>query len=161
MDIHIRLDGDIIDLLALPDDEYGFYSQCLTAYRNNMAYGEYLKMVQDPGNPMMKGNVAMTKGIYESPLCRAVWDLGYRLAIKQGEMAPEGDFVDIDPAQPETFVNASEAGERIGMTKAGVIAAVKSGRIAGHQKGSRWNISVRSLDQYKPHRARQEARLGK
>jgi len=33
-DIHVTLDGNVIDLHNLTDDEFAFYNQCLTAYKS-------------------------------------------------------------------------------------------------------------------------------
>lgn len=72
----------------------------MTAYKNNMPYSQYLKLVQNPANPVMKGNHTITKEIYNSPLFRAVWDLGRRLAIRQGIIAPDPNSnVEIEPVQ--------------------------------------------------------------
>jgi len=161
--IHVTRKGEVIDLLAFSDEEFSFYNECLTAYETNMPYGEYLKLVQNTGNPVMKGSNTITKEIYNSPLFRAVWDFGRRLAIRQGIMAPGPDSqVDIEPAQEDEFVSPYEAAKRMGVTAPAIHAAIKRGEIAAHQeKNGRWKVSVKSLKQYKPDPVRQAAPSGK
>lgn len=161
--IHVTRKGEVIDLLAFTDDEFTFYNECLTAYETNRPYGEYLELVQNPGNPIMKGSHTITKEIYNSPLFRAVWDLGRRLAIRHGIMAPNSDSqVDIEPAKKDEFISSYEAAKRVGVTAQAIHAAIKRGEIAAHQeKNGRWKVSVCSLGQYKPDPIRQAAPSGK
>jgi len=157
--IHVTRKEEVIDLLSFTDEEFAFYNKCLAAYETNMPYGEYIKLVQNPGNPVMKGSYSITKEIYNSPLFRALWDLGRRLAMRQGIMAPDSDSrVDIEPAQEDEFVSPYEAAKRIGVTAPAIHAAIRRGEIAAHQeKNGRWKVSVRSLEQYKPDPVRQAA----
>lgn len=157
MNIHITLNGDIIDLLALDDEQFGFYHQCLQAYKINTPVKDYLKLMQSSDNPMMRGNRMVTKEIFNSPLYQAVQDLEYRLRIKQGLMKPANpEYADIEPDQQDKYVSANEAGKRKGVSTTAIIKALRRGDIAGHQeKNGRWRISVRSLKQYTPNPIRQ------
>jgi hypothetical protein len=162
MDIHIRLDGDIIDLLALSDDQYKFYQKCLLAFRQNTPYDEYLKVIQDENNVLLK-NMTL-KEAFQTPLGKAVVDLGDRLAIQQGlKPSPDTEFVNIDPCQAEEYVTSGGAAKMKGMTVPSINTACHKGKLAAHQnpKNGRWSISKRALERYEVHKSRQANRLGK
>lgn len=151
-DIHVMLDGTVIDLHTFSDEEYGFYIQCLNAYKANMLRAEFLKLMQDPNNPMMKGSKFITKEIAKSDLYKAVQDLEERLAIAQGKMSPNpGDLVDEEPAQKDEFITANVAAQEAGVSATAIIKAIKNKRLAGHQEKKRgyWNVSVRDLANYR------------
>lgn len=160
MDIHIRIDGEIVDLLALSDEEYAFYQKCLLAFRQNIPYDEYLKIIQEQDSILLK-NTPIKKA-YQKPLGKAVLDLGDRLAIQQGLKQPPAEYVNNDPCQEEEYISASEAARIKGMKQPSIVAACQKGKIAAH-KGSngRWHISVRSLQRYEVNKTRQANRLGK
>ena len=158
--IHVTRKGEIIDLLGLDDNEFAFYNQCLDAYRQNMDYGNFLKLIQAPGNVLMKGSRMVTKEIAYSPLGRAVWDLSYRLAIRQGIMAAGESCTHLDeePAQQDEFISPYEAAKQKGTTPPAIHAAIKRGELAAHQEeNGRWKVSVRSLKKYEPNPVRQAA----
>lgn len=151
-DIHVTLDGNVIDLHNLTDDEFAFYNQCLTAYKSNIPRAEFLKLMQDPGNPLMKGNHFITKKIAQTDLYQAVQDLEDRLAIAQGKRAPNpGDLVDEEPAQKDEFVTANTAAQKAGVSATAIIKAIREGRLAGHRETERgyWKVSMRSLANYR------------
>lgn len=158
--IHVTLEGNVIDLQAFDEKEFAFYNECLNAYRNNMPYGQYLKLIQNPENALMKGSPQVTKEIYYSKLGQAVWDLGDRLAIRQGHMAADHTCpcLDEEPAQQDEFISPYEAAKRKGLTPPAIHAAIKRGDLAAHQEeNGRWKVSARSLEQYQPDLARQAA----
>lgn len=149
--IHVTLDNNIIDLLALSDNDFSFYQHCLNAYKQNIPIAEYLQMVKDYFG-------MITKETFNSPTYQAVQDLEYRLRIKQRMLNPsDGDDTSQEPDQNDKFITASEAASRKGVSVTAIIKAVKRGRIAGHKNGQ-WNISIRSLEQYSPDPTRQHAR---
>lgn len=155
MDIHVTLDGSVIDLHSLSDEEYAFYTECLSAYKTNMPRGDYLRLIQNPSNPVMKGSQMVTREITKTPLYRAVEDIEYRLAIRQDKAEPSpNDLVDEEPAQRDRFLSASEAAKQKGVSVTAIIKAVKDGRIAAHQEKDRgqWKVSERSLSKYSPAR---------
>ena len=153
--IHVTRKGEVIDLLSFSDEEFAFYNECLLAYETGMKYGEFLKLVQSEKNPVMKGG-KVTREVYHHPLFQAVWDLGRRLAIAQGLMAPDPDTdVNISPAQEDEFISPYEAAERAGVSAPAIHKAIKKGAIAAHQEeNGRWKVSVRSFDRWNNARAR-------
>lgn len=158
--IHVTRKGEVIDLLALSDEEFAFYNECLQKYRENVDTGHYLRLIQHPGNVLMKGSRFVTKEIAYSNLGRAVWDLYYRLAIRQGEMAAgeSSTHIDEEPAQEDDFVSTTEAANKAGVNVQAIHEAIKRGALAAHQEeNGRWKISARSLAQYKPDPVRQAA----
>ncbi|SMO92773.1 helix-turn-helix domain-containing protein [Melghirimyces algeriensis] len=154
-DIHVTLDGNVIDLHQLTDTEFAFYTECLSAYKTNMPRADYLRLIQTPDNPLMKGSRVVTREIANTPLYQVVEDIEYRLAIAQGKASPShGDLVDEEPAQKDRFLSASEAAKQSDVSTTAVIKAVREGRIAGHQEKNRgqWKVSERSLANYSPAR---------
>lgn len=162
MSIHITLDGTIIDVMGFSDEGFGFYQECLQSYQQNIPVADYLKLMQSD-NPMMKGHQRITKAVFTSSLFQAVQDLEFRLRINQGMMrAANPSYADMEPNQNDHFYTASEACEAVGVSKTGIIKAIRNGRLAGHQSDNgRWNVSARSLEQYEPDEVRQAARSGK
>lgn len=158
MNIHITRKGEIIDLLALPDAEFAFYSRCLNAYEQNTAYADFLTLSQGPDNPIIQGGV-ITKEAYQAPLFRAIWDLGRRLAILQSVMGADGDTdLTIGPTLEDDFVSPYDAAKRVGVSAPAIHAAIKDGRLAAHQEiNGRWKVSVLSLERYSPDPIRQAA----
>lgn len=152
--IHVTRKGEVIDLLSFTDEEFAFYNECYMQYESGMKYGEFLKLIQSEKNPVMKGG-KVTKEVYRHPLFQAVWDLGRRLAIRQGLMAPDPDTdVNIPPAQEDLFISPYEAAERVGVSAPAIHQSIKKGAIAAHQEeNGRWKVSVRSLDRWKSKRS--------
>jgi hypothetical protein len=146
--IHVTLENEIVDLLALSDEDFVKYQKFLEAYKQNTPVSEYLNLVNQHFG-------TVTKDIFYSDLYRAAQDLEYRLRIKQGVLKPSnGDQPEQEPDQKDEFVTASEAAKRKDVSVAAIIKAVQNGRIAGHKNGQ-WNVSVRSLEKYSPDPARQ------
>ncbi|QKG84880.1 helix-turn-helix domain-containing protein [Kroppenstedtia pulmonis] len=150
-DIHITLDGRIVDLHILSEREYAFYRECLSAYKTNMPRGDYLRLMQSPSNPLMEGKRAITREIAKKPLFHVVEDLEYRLAIRQKIMTPKPDsLVNQEPAQRDRFLSVSEAAKVIDVSITDILKAIKEGKIASHRdkNGGNWKVSKRSLEKY-------------
>lgn len=156
MNIHITLNGEVIDLHAFSDEQFGFYHQCWQAYQRSVPVDDYVQLMQKPENPMMQGNAMITKVIFGSPLYKAVQDLEFRLRIKHGLMKPaKPEFADMEPAQEDDMLSANAAAKVKGVSTTAIIKAANEGRLAGHQEANgRWKISAMSLEAYQPDAAR-------
>ena len=90
---------------TLGSEERAHFGRSYRAYRQGMDWAEFGNgLVWGSQNPLLQptGRV-VTREIYGHPLFQAVRDLGYRLGIRQGTIAPsQGDDIDRDPlaAQP-------------------------------------------------------------
>jgi hypothetical protein len=91
---YTTLDGHIVDLAALSDEERGFLNRCAAAYRAGLDSVQFNNtLLNGPENPLLRSADGwVTRPIWEHPLYRAVHDLGDRLGIQQGRLAPEGTW---------------------------------------------------------------------
>jgi hypothetical protein len=155
------LDGEILDLRRLTDAEREFLQQCRAAYEAGMVWREFAnRFVVGLENPLVKPTHGwITRQIWDHPLFQAVHDLGDRLGIRQGMLAPEGN-AEADPFA-DGWIPSAEAAERKKVTLPGLHRAIDRGdviaRPAEHD-GRRLVVSVNSLDRWSPNRTRQAAR---
>jgi hypothetical protein len=93
------LDGAVLDLSELSEAEQAFFRHCEAAYRDGTPWGEFLALVGGQENPLLRPTGGwVTPAVWKHPLYRAVRDLGDRLGIQQGELAPgPRHAVDRDP----------------------------------------------------------------
>jgi hypothetical protein len=145
MDIHIKINGDIIDLHSLKEEEYKKYMKAYSAFMKNLETKDFKSLIIEFFPVSDK-------------LGEALFDLEERLAIRRGEKEPPEGYTEFDPCQKEEYVNASEAARRKGLTMPPIVHACKRGRIAAHQdkRNGRWKISERSLERYSVDRTNQQ-----
>lgn len=149
MDIHVTIDGEVIDLHSLTDEEFAFYMNALMKYKENIPHNEFLKLLQSP--EVVKGK-KITREVTKSNLFRAIQDLEHRLAIRQGIVS--GEVSQEEPAQKAEYVSAYKAAQMKNATITGIVRAVREGRLAGHQdkKRGHWKIPTKALEKYTPTR---------
>jgi hypothetical protein len=145
MDIHIKVNGEVIDLHSLKENEYQQYLKAYAAFMKNVETKEFKELITEFFPVSDK-------------LGEALFDLEEHLAIRKGEKEPPEGFQEFDPCQKEEYVNASQAARLKGLTMPPIVHACKRGRIAAHQdkRNGRWKISVRSLERYSVDRTNQQ-----
>lgn len=96
---YTTLDGQVLDLAALPDEERNFLARCYAAYRAGASWEEFSVLARGTRNPVVRAaGGRITQEVWDHPLFQAVHDLEDRLGILQGEFAPDpGDDVSRDP----------------------------------------------------------------
>lgn len=103
------LDGAMLDLSELSEAEQAFFRRCEAAYRDGTPWGEFLALVGGQENSQLYPTGGrVTPAVWNHPLYRAARDLGDRLGIQQGVLAPgPRDAVDRDPlGEAQSLVSA-------------------------------------------------------
>jgi hypothetical protein len=159
---YTTLDGDVIDLSDLNDEERTHFDRCYDAYRRNINWTAFQDLVTGTGNPLVRATKGwVTPAIWDHPLYQAIRDLGDRLGICQGEIGPEpGDELDTDPIS-DHWLPSTEAAARKGVTVPGLHQAIRRGAVIARPSqpgGRRLVVSARSLAHWTPNAVRQAAR---
>jgi hypothetical protein len=101
------LDGRVLDLSCLTEDERAYFDCCVAAYRRDMPWEDFSELAEGSGNPLVKAaNGWVTKAVWEHPLFQATSDLADRLGIAQGELGPVSEAVPASHAAVETKVES-------------------------------------------------------
>jgi hypothetical protein len=158
---YLTLDGVVLNLSHLTDQERAFFDRCRAAARDGMAYDAFRAFINGPENPLLAApNRRITAAVWQHPLYQAVRDLGDRLAIRQGELAAEpGDDVDRDPTI-DVWLPVAEAAKLRGVAVSGLHKAIDRGAVvaAPRRPGGTWLlVSRNSLERWAPSTVRQAA----
>jgi len=163
---YTTLDGRVLDLRGLTEVERQHLERCIEAYRRDMNWLEFMRLVDTPENPLVRtvGKGWVTRDVAAHPMYQAIHDLADRLAIRQGYMAPsEGDDVDSDPFADE-WISTAEAAKRKGVSVVALHKAIQRGDVIARPAtpgGGRVEVSARSVERWQIDRARQKAGLAK
>lgn len=108
---YVALDGQMIDLTSLSEAEQAFFRYCIAAYRADVDWLAMGALADGKDNPLVRATEGeITRDVWEHPLYRAIRDLEFRLAVKQGEMAPgPNDDVSRDPFATAAAADVSAA----------------------------------------------------
>lgn len=158
---YTMLDGEVVSLVKLTDEERAHLQRCAAAYRAGVAWEQFTRLVETTENPLLRPTGGyITRAVWEHPLFRVIRDLEDRLGIQQGELAAEeGDALDQDPFADE-WLPVVEVTRRTGVTPAGVHKAIDRGDVIARPAkpgGKRLVVSARSLARWTPNRTRQAA----
>lgn len=161
---YTTLDGDVLDLRSLKDDESVYLTVAVTAYTENMSWERFSDLVAGTVNPVVAAaGGRVTEAVWRHPLFQAVRDMEDRLGLRQGELAPdEGCNADSDPFEDQ-WLPASDAAQSKGVTVAGLHSAIKRGQVIARRAtpgGRRIVVSANSLRHWTPNAVRQSARKG-
>ncbi|MBI3971162.1 MAG: hypothetical protein HY332_07710 [Chloroflexi bacterium] len=162
MDTFVTLEGRVLDLTRLSDEERTFFGRCYLAYRNGTPWESFVKLSRGPQNPVIQAaGGRITQAVWEHPLFQALHDLEDRLGIQQGELAADpGDDLARDPVA-DTWIPAVEAARAKGVTLPGLHGAIKRGVVVAKPAESgrpRLLVSANSLARWTPNPVRQAAR---
>jgi hypothetical protein len=84
------LDGRILDLTELTDEERAYFERCVMAYRDGVSWEMFNRRVEGMDNPLVRAaGGRITDEVWNKNLFRAVRDLEDRLGIQQGEIRSE------------------------------------------------------------------------
>lgn len=163
MQTYTTLDGEVLDLTSLTDEERAYLERCYAAYRDGMPYTGFANsLIYGPENPLLRAaNGLVRLEVWRHPLFRAVRDLEYRLGIAQRRIGPMlGDDLDRDPLEDE-WLTTPEAQQRKGVGHTALHHAIRQGKLIAHPAqdgGTRLHVSARSLAAWQPSEARQAAK---
>ena len=96
---YTTLEGQVLDLSGLTDEERAFLDRCVVAYRGGLSWITLSNMVTGAENPLVLATGGwVTQAVMDHPLYQAVSDLEDRVGIAQGRIDPDpNDDVDRDP----------------------------------------------------------------
>lgn len=161
--VYLRMDGDVVDLSSLTNEEWAHFERCLSAYGEDMHWPTFSGLVRTYENPLLRPTGGMiTKAVWYHPLFRAIRDMEDRLGVKQGFF---GGTMDPDsPMFGDDWVATSEAAERKGVTVPGLHEAIKRGDVVARPikpGGSHLEVNVASLNHWEVNKLRQDSGGGK
>lgn len=154
---YVTLDRDVIDMTAFTPKERAYFDRCYAAYRDGMRWEAFMdRLVEGDENPLIEPGRRVTRRALDSPLFRALSDLGDRLGIVQDKLAPEpGDDLHSEPLE-DTGLPVPDAAEQAGVSVRAVYGAIDRGDlIATRTRPVR--VSRRSLERWTVNRTRQRA----
>ncbi|MGH2609735.1 MAG: helix-turn-helix domain-containing protein [Tepidiformaceae bacterium] len=154
---YTTLEGRVLDLTQLTDEERSHFARCVDAYRKDMKWELFMDdLVDGNENPLIAPGRRITLRAVEHPLYQAVHDLGDRLGIAQGKLGPSpGDDLESQPLD-DTEVSIPDAAEQAGVSVRAVYSAIDRGDlIATRARPAR--VSQRSLERWRPNETRQRA----
>lgn len=159
---YTTLDGRVLDLGNLTDEERSFFDRCVAAYRQGVAWEDFANLVGGAENPLLRSTGGrVTRAVWEHPLYQALRDLEERLGIQQGKLEPEGvdeQAAASDPLEDE-WLPAPDAAAVKGVTLPGLHKAIRRGDVLARRWGNgRVLVSRRSLERWEVNRTRQAAR---
>ena len=160
MTTYTTLDGRVLDLTALTGEERAHLDAAYDAYCAGMALATFDASYMSGGaNPLLRTTGGwVTRAAWEHPLYQAVHDLGDRLGIAQGELAPEGDW-ERDPFADE-WVSTAEAARQKSVALTAVHKAIRRGDLMARPANAdtaRLVVSANSLTRWTPNPRRQAA----
>ncbi|MGH2354983.1 MAG: hypothetical protein ACRDI2_22175 [Chloroflexota bacterium] len=156
------LDGRVLDLTGLDEEQRAYFERCYTAYLRGTDFLKFSELVdRKEHNPLLRPTDGwITREIYAHPLFQAVRDLEFRLEIQQDVISPDpGDDLGRDPVADE-WIPAVEAAQRKGVSLPGLHKAIRRGDVIARQAdpARSWLVvSANSLATWSPNPRRQAA----
>ena len=160
---YTTLDGQVLDLSDLSDQERAYLDRCRSAFSAGIDWiGFNNLLVMGKDHPLLRETGGwVTRSIWRHPLQQALQDLSDRLGIAQGCVGAEpGDHLDRDPFADD-WISTTEAARRKGVTLPGLHKAIERGDVIARPvkpDGSRLLVSANSLNRWQPNPIRQAAR---
>jgi excisionase family DNA binding protein len=140
------LKGEVVDVGRLPRNDLAFLLDLQRRAMEDEDYFELERSVCGPGAYPLKGSPRVTGEIHRTTLFRVAEDIVDRVGIQQGVIAPDED----DEMVPtEGIMSASEAAERLGITRSAVVKSARAGRLKGKKVGKCWALLRRSVESYR------------
>lgn len=109
---YITLDGQVLDLSSLSEQEQVFLHRSYAAYCDDMNWADFANLVEKSENPLIaSAGGLITRQMIDHPLQRAVTDLMYRLWFRQGKLRlASGQDPDTPPFAHEPLPVSSTPG---------------------------------------------------
>jgi hypothetical protein len=111
VDTYEKLDGHLVRIDGLTEQERVFLHVCAEAYRANMAWEHFSNLAEGRVNPLIAATGGLiTPDVRRHPLYQVVRDLEDRLGLKQGKLASSPDLrLDRDPFSANGVNRAPDA----------------------------------------------------
>ena len=152
MQTYLTLDGHVLDLSGLDEEQRQFLDRCITAYRANVPLLDVNQLVEGLENPLLRPTGGwVTREVWNHPLFQAVSDIEGRLSIRQGAPRDPDDTSELDPLADE-WLPLDAAARAKGVSPALLRRAVTAGRVIAHlaPSGSSLCVSANSLARWTP-----------
>jgi hypothetical protein len=158
---YLTLDGRVLDLNHLTDEERAYFDRAYAAYRDGTTWVAFSHMVEGDQNPLLRPTGGrITPAVWDHPLFQAVRDLEDRVGVRYGGLLAEpGDDIERDPVADE-WIPATQAAAMKGVTVPGLHHAIRKGTLIAHcDRPGRPHclVSRNSLDRWTPNPVRQAA----
>jgi hypothetical protein len=155
------LDGRVLDLTRIGDEERTYLEQCVAAYRAGLPWATFTDLAEGNGSPLVRAaGGRVTQAVWDHPVFQAAYDMEARLGIAQGYVAADADD---DPGRDpftDEWIPAVAAARSKGVTLSGLHQAIGRGEVIARPSkpgGSRLVVSRNSLDRWHPSHLRQAA----
>lgn len=156
---YTTLEGDLVALTTLTDEERAFLARAYAVYKQDTPWIDFKLLISGRENPLVHARGGrVTREVWAHPLFQAVRDLEDRLGLQQGVL----DDPALDPyADPfeDAWVPVSEAAREKCVTVQGLHKAIERGALVARPAtpgSSRLEVSVRSLARWTPMAVRQQ-----
>jgi hypothetical protein len=123
-------DGSLIDVSKMPRAEQLYVAWLAERLRGGAGYHELLVAVAAPGAYPLGGKPLADAAVQETPLFRVASDILARAAETAGVMAAE-----LQAAQPGVYYSVTEAGKRLGISRAAIAQAIHEERLPAYRLG--------------------------
>ena len=158
---YVTLEGEVLDLSGIGDEERAFLASCAAGYRAGMSWEGFTYLAEGNTNPLVRAaDGRITRDVYHHPVYQAARDMEDRLGIAQGYVGLDPDLdPDRDPFADD-WLPATEAANRAGVTLTGLHKAIARGEVIARPAkpgGTRLVVSANSLARWTPSPARQAA----
>lgn len=158
MDTYTALDGHVLDVSRLDEQEAAFLDRLLQLYRDGRTgWHDIANIVTGPDNPSLEPGARVTAAVQARPLYRAARDIEDRVGIRDGKLRPgPDDDVDTDPTA-DTSVTVAEAAKARAVSPRAIYSAVERGELVSPAGPGPARISARSLARWAPNEIRRAA----
>jgi hypothetical protein len=158
---YTTLEGRVLDLTRITQEERAYLYQCVAAYRAGLPWPTFTDLAEGTGSPLVRAaGGRVTQAVWDHPVFQAAYDMEARLGIAQGYVGVDADD---DPSRDpfaDEWVPAVKAAGAKGVTLSGLHQAIVRGELIARPVkpgGSRLVVSKNSLDRWRPSRVRQAA----
>ena len=156
---YTTLNGSVLDLTALTEEQCRFFAVCVQAWRAGATYLDFLSRISGVENPLVRDAAGViTRAVYRHSLFQALRDIEDRIGIATGYLLadPDADLA-ADPLVDQWLPARAVAATK-GVSVQAVHQAIGRGELVSHQAaGRRWLVSERSALAWTPNTNRQAA----
>lgn len=137
------LDGSLIDLSKMSRAEQLYVAWLAERLRTGAQYYELLIAVAHPGAYPLGGKPLADVEVRKTTLFRVANDILARAAETAGVTAAE-----LAAVQPAVYYSVTEAGKRLGISRAAIAQAIHEERLPAYKLGCGWIVPAAALPTY-------------
>ncbi len=156
------LDGKVLDLSAVSEQEAAYVRKAVDAYRTGAGWVAMSHLVESPDNPWLREtHGVITRQVWDTPGFQALRDLEDRAGMRDGSLRTEPGFDPAEDPAADEWISTTVAAKMRGVTLGGLLGAIRRGDVLArprHDGGTWREVSLRSLLAWQPNATRQAAR---